>query len=184
MRYEVEQKFPVGDPQSVCDRLVQLGAALSSPVLQVDEYFAHPCRDFAQSDEALRIRRVGESNYLTYKGPKVDAVTKTRRELELPLAAGDEGYQQFKELLLALGFAPVACVRKQRRITRVAWRGQHILVALDDVDSLGTFVELELAADDSTLAAARQAIADLASNLGLHASQRRSYLELLLAKRS
>ena len=44
-----------------------------------------PCRDFAQTDEALRIRTVGDTSFVTYKGPKLDATTKTRRELELPL---------------------------------------------------------------------------------------------------
>ena len=88
---------------------------LGEPIVQSDQYFAHPARDFAQTDEALRIRTVGDTSFVTYKGPKLDATSKTRRELELPLAASDPDGSQFAELLAALGFTPVAIVRKQRR---------------------------------------------------------------------
>ena len=85
MKLEVEQKFAVPDLGQLQTRLLELGAKAGEPQLQVDQYFAHPARDFAQTDEALRIRRIGQSNFVTYKGPKIDATTKTRRELELPL---------------------------------------------------------------------------------------------------
>jgi ABC-type sulfate transport system permease component len=39
-------------------------------------------------DEAFRLRRVGERNYMTYKGPKLDATTKSRPEEEVRLADG------------------------------------------------------------------------------------------------
>ena len=70
--------------------MIELGATIEPPVVQVDQYFAHPARDFAQTDEALRLRRVGKQNFITYKGSKIDATTKTRREIELPLAPGEE----------------------------------------------------------------------------------------------
>src|SRR3990172_5990494 len=83
--YEVEQKFPVADMAALEARLVALGATVSGPQSQIDHYYAHPARDFASTDEALRVRRTDRASYLTYKGPKVDATTKTRREIELPL---------------------------------------------------------------------------------------------------
>ena len=51
-----------------------------------DTYYQHPCRDFSRTDEALRIR-VRRFNghfeaFLTYKGPKIDEVSKTREEIE------------------------------------------------------------------------------------------------------
>lgn len=180
MHLEVEQKFRVEDPAGLEQRLNRLGIQLAAPIRQVDEYFRHPCRDFAQTDEALRIRRVGELNFVTYKGPKLDAVTKTRRELELSIAAGVAGYQQFCELLAALGFAPVAKVEKQRRIGRYMVDGFSGEVALDDVIGVGAYVEIELSAQESNLEPSRQALAKLASVLGLSSVERRSYLELLL----
>jgi adenylate cyclase class 2 len=183
MHYEVEQKFPLADPQTIAAKLAALGAQAAGHCEQVDHYFNHPARDFAQTDEALRIRQVDGRPLITYKGPKIDRQTKTRREIELPLPAGAATAERFTELLLALGFVSVAEVRKQRQILHLAWQGQAVEVALDDVAGLGHFAELEISADDETLDAARQALASLAATLELTQSERRSYLELLLARR-
>src|SRR5437868_7119625 len=115
MQYEVEQKFPLTNPAEVESQLAALGATFQPPINQIDHYFRHPCRDFAQTDEALRLRNVGSDNFITYKGPKIDPTSKTRRELELPLSTGSETVERFTELLGALGFKPVATVSKQRR---------------------------------------------------------------------
>lgn len=183
MQYEVEQKFPISDLAAVEVRLRDLGARFGEPVRQVDRYFAHPARNFAATDEALRIRRVGNENFITYKGPKLDAATKTRREIELPLPGGEEHLAQFTELLTALGFSVVAEVRKQRRSAKMFWRERAVEAVLDEVEELGTFVELEILADASQLDAARGTLASLATQLGLAKSERRSYLELLLVSR-
>src|SRR3954468_9713035 len=99
MHWEVEQKFRVDDPQAIRDRLIDLGVQFQESESQVDHYFRHPSRDFATTDEALRLRQIGEQNFITYKGPKIDAATKTRRELELPLSGGATAFTQFAELL-------------------------------------------------------------------------------------
>jgi adenylate cyclase class 2 len=183
MNYEVEQKFPVDDFSALEAKLAELGAAVSEPRCEVDLYFAHPARDFASTDEALRIRRVGRSLSITYKGPKIDATTKTRREIELPLSPHDEAAAGWEDLLQALGFQPVAEVRKRRRRATVPWQGRRITATLDDVDQVGTYVELELVADDRDLEPAKACIASLAAALGLSGGERRSYLELLLDRR-
>jgi len=183
VNFEVEQKHRVKDEAGLVARLAERGAALGPPVTQADRYFAHPCRDFAQTDEALRIRTVGDKSFVTYKGPKVDATTKTRRELELPLDPGDAGGRQFGQLLAALGFQPVAVVTKQRQSFELHHAGRTVAGSLDTVEGLGTFVELELVTDERDLAEAREVITALAGELELGLGERRSYLELLLASR-
>ncbi len=79
------------------------------------------------------------------------------------------------------GNYPVGEVRKQRRKARVDWQGRSVEVSLDEVDRLGSFLELELLADDDQLDAARECLASLAGQLALSGSERRSYLELVLA---
>ncbi len=182
MNFEVEKKFPVVDLSSVENLLRELGATIQDAVQQIDTYFAHPARDFAATDEALRIRRVGHRNFVTYKGPKIDATTKTRRELELPLPDGDEGAQRFAQLFQALGFNVVADVRKSRRVATFEWQGRTVEIALDQVDRVGEFVELELVADEQTLEEAKACVNSFAERLGLSGSQRASYLELLIAR--
>jgi adenylate cyclase, class 2 len=180
MNYEVEQKHRVEDAAELMRRLAERGATLGPPVVQIDQYWNHPCRDFAQTDEALRIRTVGDASFVTYKGPKLDATSKTRRELELPLAS-EPG--EFSELLSALGFRPVTTVEKARRAFELNRSGWHVHGAWDDVRDVGTFVELETVAGEAELDGAQRIIASLAEELELGPSIRQSYLELLLSSR-
>lgn len=181
MHYEVEMKFPVADMAAFEARLTSLGATISTPQSEVDVYFAHPARNFAKTDEALRIRRKGTANFVTYKGPKIDAVTKTRHEIDLPLPPGEETAVSWTGMLNALGFVAVGEVRKSRRKAHVDWQGQSVEVSLDQVDRVGTFVELELVVEPENVETAKACIMSLAQALGIEGSERRSYLELLLA---
>jgi len=181
MSFEVENKYPAPNLAQIRARLVELGAQFSPPIEQVDRYYAHPARDFAQTDEALRLRRIGDENRITYKGPKIDKATKTRKELELPLSAGAEGLAQWSDMLESLGFRAVAEVRKTRTPGHFTWQGHEIEAALDQVDRAGTFVEIETCAEQDELPAAQAAIASLALALGLPSPERRSYLEMVLA---
>jgi adenylate cyclase class 2 len=180
MKYEVEQKHLVSDRSALLKRLAVSGATLGTAVVQSDQYFAHPARDYVATDEALRIRSTGDGSLVTYKGPKLDVVTKTRRELELPLHPHDPNGSQFAELLLALGFRPVATVRKHRQKFHIERAGRQVDGALDDVDGVGSFIELELIADEAELEETKQVIRDLAAELGLGPTERRSYLGMLL----
>ena len=184
--YEVELKFAVSGRAALERRLVEMGGRLAEPQEQVDRYFAHPCRDFAQTDEALRLRRVGDSVAITWKGPRIDAATKTRREIELnlvPLSAtlhAAPTLSSWTELLEALGFRRVLEVAKRRQPVRLVWQGAEVDVALDTVAELGEFLELEIMAEQGEVPAARACLESLAQELGLGATERRSYLELIL----
>ena len=180
MQYEVENKFPIADLAPMVEQLTELGAEFRDAISQADVYFAHPVRDFASTDEALRIRQVDESNVVTYKGPKIDKATKTRREIELPLGSGSGRVADYTSLLEALGFRTVATVRKQRRGGHLQWNEWSVELALDEVEGLGQFVELEIVVDQDRLSAAQAAVLELAAHLGLPAPERRSYLGMIL----
>jgi adenylate cyclase, class 2 len=180
--YEVELKFPLPHSQPVVDRLAAWGALPQPAVEQCDVYFRHPVRDFAVTDEAFRVRLAGEKNCVTYKGPVVDSQTKTRREIEVPLADGAEANRQFTEILVSLGFQPVRSVHKRRAPWRLVWQSRDFEIALDDVVDLGTFVEIETQAIEADRTAARDAILALATRLELSQPERKSYLALLLER--
>lgn len=182
MKYEVEQKHPVAGFEAVEAKLAAMGAKIGPVAEELDLYFAHPVRDFVESDEALRIRRKGIKTLITYKGPKIDQTTKTRQEIELPLGEQAGTPERWRELLEVLGFEAVAEVRKQRRKADIAWRGDAVTLTLDDVDRVGTFVELEIVSDEEGVEQAKKHLATLAGELGLSGSERRSYLELLLER--
>jgi adenylate cyclase, class 2 len=172
---EFEVKAPVPP-----DRLPALREALG-PAERVEEhadaYFAHPARDFAATDEALRLSRRSERIDLTYKGPKLDPGSKARREVVLPV--DDEAAA--RALLEALGFREAAIVRKRRAVHHAA----GFEVALDEVPGLGAFVELERQLPDGAdRAVAERDAKALLARWGLARTERRSYLELLQEARA
>jgi adenylate cyclase, class 2 len=182
--FEVELKFPLPEPQPVIDRLLKHGARFEAACSQRDVYFRHPNRDFALTDEALRLRSVDEANCITYKGPVVDFRTKTRHEIEVALAGGASAAGAFSEILGALGFRPAREVVKQRGTYAVEWHGRRLQVAIDRVEGLGTYIEIETLAEENGKSAAQEAILTLAEALGLRDPERKSYLGLLLARES
>jgi adenylate cyclase, class 2 len=182
MALEVEQKYRVASHKPVLAVLAGWDVELSAPVQQRDCYYAHPQRDFAQTDEALRIRSVAEQNCLTYKGPKIDATTKTRIEHELAFASGTAASETCDAILSSLGFTRVATVTKLRTICGITRDGFALEIALDHVESVGTFVEIEAQLPDQQhLDDAHGLLQRIAAELGLSEVERRSYLELLLA---
>ncbi len=177
--YEVEVKVRA-DHETVRSHLSELGADSVGTVTQVDTYFDAPHREFVETDEALRIRRETEDDEtnarLTYKGPLVEAESKTREEVEAAVANGDD----VRAILESLGFSPAATVRKERE------RFQHgeFTITLDSVDDVGEFVEVETHAEsEDVVETGREAAFDVLRNLDLDPDEqiRTSYLGLLLA---
>lgn len=177
---EYEAKIILNDCHElgpVEERLERLGAEPQEEVVEEDTYYQHPCRDFAETDEALRLRR-SRATELTYKGPKRHAGqgVKARLEINIPLPPGSA--DTVDELLRLLGFHPVAVVRKRRRYYRLG----DVSVTLDEVEGLGCFVEIEYSGPPGRDPV--KAIEEAAEKLGLSGRPRttKSYLEMLLEK--
>jgi adenylate cyclase class 2 len=194
--YEVEIKVPA-DVDAVRERLRAAGAERADARHQRDVYYDAPHRDFAETDEALRVRRetplpdgIGspdggngggggeddETVKITYKGPLLDEGSKTRTEHETAVADGDAAAGVFA----GLGFEPAATVEKRREF----WAYDGFTVTLDAVDGVGEFVEIEREVPESAaIEATRDEALDALDRLGLDGSSqvRTSYLGLLLA---
>ncbi|MFB6126993.1 MAG: class IV adenylate cyclase [Halolamina sp.] len=199
--YEVELKVSA-DLDRVATALQDRGADRVDAVVQVDTYYDAPHREFAETDEALRIRRetpvggngesgdgendandTGEVNdtdhpeptaKVTYKGPLVERASKTREEFETAVADGEA----MAAVLDGLGFEPAATVEKERRRYRLA----GYTVTLDRVSEVGEYVEVEAAAAEADVETVREGAAALLSDLGLDPDEqvRTSYLGLQL----
>jgi adenylate cyclase class 2 len=183
---EIEMKFPGVDFATLERLLTEWGAHPDPAIQETDSYFntTDPHRDFARTDEALRLRQVGPANFVTYKGPKIGTQTKTRTEIEVPLGEGEQVARDFASVLTHLGYRFVAVVRKQRRLYRLQREGYALEVCLDEVDGLGRFAEVEIRAPQDQLEPARAVLLRTAADLGLSGEERRSYLELLLTRQS
>ena len=179
--FEVEQKYRVEHLSDLHRRLEELGATAEPEQQHRDAYFNHPSRDFAETGEAFRVRRIDGTPLITYKGAKYAGAIKARRELEWRLDPGDPEGNQTEELLGLLGFQPVATVQKRRCPYRLGGRETELLVVIDDVDSIGVFAELErVVEDESQIESARVEIHELSAKLGLRTPEPRSYLEMVL----
>ena len=170
---EVESKAHLPDPERIIPLIIELGGREIYFTVQRDTYYRHPNRDFAQTDEALRIREEEGRSFITYKGPKLDAETKAREELEVPLVDP----RDLGVLLLRLGFEPVAVVEKRRRGYLVG----TLEVTVDEVKGLGFFLEVE-AKNCDDLEEGKGKVLGLMDALGLDQMERKSYLELLLER--
>ena len=128
--------------------------------------------------EALRLRRKGEANYITYKGPKSTPPPKlaTRSSSRSAPARNrcPPGPPSWKRSHCGQRAKFASSRRKPR-----PWQGRQVDASLDDVQGVGTFVEFELVVEQSEVDAARACIQSLAQSLGLTQGERRSYLELL-----
>ncbi len=181
MQYEVEVKYRLDDVNRFRKILQENRAEFIGTLEQEDIYLSHPCRDFGETDEAFRIRRIGSENRLTYKGPLVDQETKTRQEIELIFGSGQDSALQMQSLLEKLGFQAVQPVHKVRHTYRFSFEEKEYEIVLDNVKNLGWYVELECCVNESEQEAIRNKILQLAQQFGLGPDvERRSYLRLLL----
>ena len=80
------------------------------------------------------------------------------------------------EILEKLGFRHYGTVRKRR----IFYRYGDIEITLDEVDGLGTFVEMEkIVSTAKAMSATVERMRAIAKELGLEEEIRKSYLELL-----
>ena len=171
----IEVEVKARAKKETIERIAALGATPLRVENHRDLYFNSPSRDFKQSDEALRIRIKEDGARLTYKGPRLDQQTKSRRELTVKI----DDPTQMREILSFLGFVLSAEVRKRR--TKYSYQG--MVIALDEVEGLGTFLEVE-ARGEADWENEKERVLSVLKKLELKDTIRRSYLELLEEKRA
>lgn len=173
-----------------------------------DTYLNNTLKDMIASDEALRIRQEKSferhhpiDTMITYKGPKIDAETKSREEIEIKIDGTLEETTTFFE---KLGFQVTGTTTKLREYYFIPCRynkeanayqfnnfdfrdgkglspdGLELILVVDEVEDLGWFVEIEGTADRSELyEETKQMVLEFAKFLKLENPIRESYMELL-----
>ena len=174
---EVEVKAKIKSFDEMRKRLDDINAVKVKTEHQEDRYFNSPVRDFAQTDEALRIRQTKSDEkhnlFITYKGPKIDAKSKTREEVEMGIEDADKASKIFENL----GFKEVRTVVKDREY----YKYENYEISLDNVHGLDPYMEIEISLEDnSDYSKAQESIFELFEKLGItDGFERTSYLELL-----
>lgn len=181
---EVELKAALTEQQAgvLPTHLFALGFRERDKLRETDVYFnGDQNRDFRKTDEGLRLRTCrnlitgATETLMTYKGPKTDLRSSTRKEYETTV--GDLNAAQ--NLLQALGFAPVYTVDK----TRQTFSRGNITACLDRVENLGSYLELEILQESENQDEAVDRLLMLLDRLEIsrEALSRESYLECLIA---
>ena len=135
---EVEIKFRCPDRHAVEDILTRIGATSEGTAIEEDRFFAHPVRDFAATDEVLRLP-LGRppARVLTFKGAKRVGIGKMREEIETGIADSDA----LATIFARLGFAERASLCKTRTSYSLLRGGFQTHVVIDEFPPVGRFCE-------------------------------------------
>ena len=173
---EIELKVRVDSLDPIRQNLKDRHAEFRGKQHEHDLYYNAPHRDFGSTDEALRVRYTDGPALVTYKGRKLrEYGLKAREELNTAVESGEV----FEQILVRLGFTKTAEVNKWRENYKLG----NASFALDLVDHLGTFVEIEIMAETDGSDAASQ-IQKIAKEMEISGEPiLASYLELLLSTR-
>jgi adenylate cyclase class 2 len=134
---EIEIKFRIANPDSLVDRLRELGLKQVTPrTHEMNTLFdlsGHPLRN---RGDLLRLRKYGESWVLTHKAKSKgkDGPHKTRIETETRVENGEK----MEAILRALQFEPSFRYEK----FRAEWKGREGHVVIDETP-IGNFAEIE-----------------------------------------
>lgn len=180
---EVEVKLPLFRRSATEKKLRDLGFEAGDLVRESDMYYNSRSHDFMETDEALRIRlsdnmtRLTSGCILTYKGPKMDTISMTRKELETEIGSREN----CDAILNCLGFVPFFPVNKLRQY----YHKDRVEACVDQVEGLGSFLELEILVEkesgrEEALKKIETILHDL--DLSLSESTTLSYLCMLLKK--
>ena len=179
---EIEAKLMLPEPDALRRRLHEAAADPLGVLTQTDAYFDTPEGRLRLADAGLRLRFTAHgpqhpgdglgSASLQYKGPAAGDTVLHREEWSLPLAAAADPHEA-RSLLHALGYHEVLSFTKRREL----WRLAACEVALDTLEDLGHFVEIE--------GPSEAAVSAVIDRLGLQgeAALRASYLEMIARHR-
>lgn len=138
---EIEVKYEVADAEALELALKRCGVELSQPVVQDDQAYAPATWSYGDGKAGVafvRLRTIGDRTEFALKRPRENALSVDEFESLV------DDREQMHQAVLAMGYQPTTRIVKARRI---GWLGD-ISVCLDQVDGLGTFVELERMIDD------------------------------------
>ncbi len=165
MNIEVEIKIEINNFEEVKAKVASWGRLIKS-IKQVDEYYVPLHRDFfAQKPhptEWLRIRTNPDKVIFEYDksiNKKANGEQECAEEYETEISNPDE----FRKILNFLDFKKVVTVDKQREY----WDCGDLEVALDQIEGLGTFIEVEAKGNFESTAEAKRACLKFLENLGI-----------------
>lgn len=160
---EIEIKLKVNNLKDVEEGLNERGCVLSAPVFQRDVVYSKKgsvseWESPKEGDITIRIRYLESAAELNCKQQRSMEMDSIEYETEI------KDPKAMHSILFTLGYRPEVEVKKMRRKGKI----ENYEICLDEVEHLGSFVELEmLTHDDANPEEAREELFKVLESLGL-----------------
>lgn len=137
---EIELKFKVEDMNDLLDKLKNMGCEISKILSQNDTIYVSDLNQVESVEGSiwLRVRKEKEKVELNLK--KQSAKIQESTEIEFEVSS----YEKANQLLETLGYQKWVVVNKKRRYSKYL----NYNLCIDEVERLGTFLEIELLVDE------------------------------------
>lgn len=154
---EVEVRAKVNDLQEMKKGLEAMGASFGKEKKQVDYIFRRKGDEKKEQKPGDFILRIRDSEKKTLALKALTDVMGAWEEYEL----GIDNAEEMRKIVERMGFFNSLIMVKKR----IPGKLDDFSVCLDDVDGLGTYIEIELKSDDKK--SAKKRLAELSSKLGI-----------------
>jgi adenylate cyclase, class 2 len=158
---EIEVKYRVDDLEDLLFAIKSAGIQLGETVFQDDQAYAPLSWQFGDSKHGvsfLRLRTVCGRHYFTLKQPAENEQACLEYETEIT------DREAMHHAAMLMGFRPTVRIAKTRRTAAL----DGIVLCVDDVEGVGTFIELErLTSGHSDSRAVQAELAAFVESLGI-----------------
>lgn len=161
---EIELKFKVDNIEDIISFLEKSNCKVSNTECQYDTIYVQNL-DNVESTEGsvwLRVRKTDDKIELNYK--KQSAKKMESEEIEFEVSS----YEKANAFLKALGFKEWVQVNKKRRYSKY----QDYNICIDEVERLGTFVEIELLVNEQNDINYEEQLLNVAKEIGINTDNR------------
>lgn len=141
MKSEIEVKVKIKNIEEIVSKLEKMGCVLSEPIVQDDYIFNKIGLDLSKSHTTpvLRIREQGNKIIFTLKKDRSNELDCIEKEIEV----SDRNI--LKDIIELLGFEQTVEVHKKRRKGKY----EDYEICVDEVEELGSFIEVEKMSDEN-----------------------------------
>lgn len=161
---EIEVKARLRNKRSFLKSALKKGIVFGEPYVQDDVTYETDIPKDRPEWNIFRIRKQGGKTILTMK---YKASNRSRDNHERESTIGDA--QEVADMLERVGYSQGVRIRKTRQTAK--YNGREL--CMDDVDELGSFIEIEkLAGDDADVDAIQSELWDLLVGLGVQPADR------------
>lgn len=139
---EIEIKYQLNDKSKLIEKLERLGCVMSDTNIQKDTIYVSDLNHIENTPESIFLRVRKDNDKIQLNAKRHEKVMQSRKEVEFEVSS----YEEANKFLELIGFEKWVEVNKERVHTIY----KDCNICIDEVETLGSFVELEYVVDDET----------------------------------